>query len=86
AAEVEAPLRLTATATDGEAIYAIRYASDDHAPSLYLGTARTNGEVSLTILSEPLTSVKEDWREVPRSHFVIAGDGAFTEEPFTPHG
>jgi glutamine amidotransferase len=86
AAGVEAPLRLTATATDGEAIYAIRYASDDHAPSLYLGIARTKGEVSLTILSEPLTSVKEDWREVPRSHFVIAGDGAFIEEPFAPHG
>lgn len=77
-AGVAEPLRLTAAATDGEAVYAIRYASDDRAPTLYIG--ETTG--ALLVLSEPLTSSAEDWRAVRMSHFVTAHDGAFDEAPF----
>jgi len=63
-------------------------AADADAPSLNIGISPQKGEphgaVSLTIPSELSTSAKNDWREVPQSHFVIASDGAFTEEPFTP--
>jgi predicted glutamine amidotransferase len=78
-AGITAPLRLTAVASDGNAIYALRYSSDEHAPSLYLGG---EGGDALTVLSEPLTSVHEDWREVPPSSFVTIRDGSVKEEPF----
>ena len=84
---VEAPLRLTAAATDGESIYAIRYASDDRAPTLYIGHSGLDGAAdakgpAVMVLSEPLDSDAADWREVGMSRFVTACDGAFDEAPF----
>ena len=43
AAGVDAPLRLTAAASDGETIHAVRYASDDRAPSLFVGHSGVDG-------------------------------------------
>lgn len=85
-AGIESALRLTAAATDGEAVYAIRYASDNRAPSLYIGVGQQADapDAALMVLSEPLTSQAEDWREVPMSRFVTAGHGAFNETPFQP--
>lgn len=83
---IDAPLRLTATVTDGEIIHAIRYASDDRAPSLYVGLQQDKGvpDSALMVLSEPLTSISEDWREVEMSHIVTACNGGFDDSPFTP--
>ncbi|MEL0114189.1 MAG: class II glutamine amidotransferase [Rickettsiales bacterium] len=85
--EISAPLRLTAAATDGETVYAIRYASDDMAPSLYMGHSGLDGQATaggpaVMVLSEPLDSEASDWREVGMSRFVTACGGAFDEEAF----
>jgi glutamine amidotransferase len=82
-AGVESALRLTATATDGERIFAVRYANDDRAPTLYAGRDQTEGS-SLMILSEPLNSQAEDWREVPMSHFITAHNGEIEDTAFAP--
>ncbi|MEX2618068.1 MAG: class II glutamine amidotransferase [Alphaproteobacteria bacterium] len=81
---IDAPLRLTATATDGEVIHAIRYASDNRAPSLFVGVQQDKGvpDSALMVLSEPLTSIAEDWREVAMSHIVTACNGGFDDAPF----
>lgn len=86
---IETPLRLTAAATDGASIYAVRYASDDKAPTLYIGHSGVDGQASpvgpaVMVLSEPLDSDASDWREVGMSRFVTACDGAFNEEDFSP--
>jgi len=36
------------------------------------------------VLSEPLTSIAEDWREVAMSHIVTACNGGFDDTPFKP--
>jgi glutamine amidotransferase len=82
-ANITSALRLTAAATDGERIFAVRYANDDRAPTLYAGHSQTQG-TGLMVLSEPLTSQAEDWREVPMSHFITAHDGNLEEAPFAP--
>jgi len=86
AAEIAAPLRLTAVATDGETIYAVRYASDDRAPTLYVGIGQQAGapDSALMVLSEPLTSATDDWRAVAMSRFLTACNGGFDDAPFTP--
>ena len=84
-AGITSALRLTAAATDGERIFAVRYANDDRAPTLYAGLSQTEGK-GLMVLSEPLDSQAEDWREVPMSHFVTAHDGNLEEAAFAPHG
>lgn len=86
--QITDPLRLTAAATDGESIYAVRYASDDRAPTLYIGHSGVDGQAddrgpAVMVLSEPLDSDAADWREVGMSQFVTACGGAFTEEKFS---
>lgn len=85
-AGITSALRLTAAVTNGEIIYAIRYASDDRAPTLYFGLNQADSKEgsALMILSEPLNSQPEDWREIPMSRFITACDGAFDEMAFTP--
>lgn len=84
---IEEPLRFTAAATDGESVYAIRYASDNRAPSLYIGHSGVDGHAdasgpAVMVLSEPLDSDADDWREVGMSRSVTACAGAFNEEDF----
>jgi len=91
AAGVEEPLTLTAAATDGEAIYAIRYASNNKPPTLYYGCSVSltdtfgkelnTGDNATLILSEPLSQSQASWNEVPPGHFLVAGDGAVSTAP-----
>ncbi len=64
------PLRFTAAFADGSDIYAFRYGSDDHAPSLY----HCKEDDCLLIVSEPLDDDKHDWQTVPQGHAII-GNG-----------
>ena len=92
AAEIEGPFSMTAAVSDGNVIHALRYASDDEAPSLYYGLgvdirdsegkALDTGGNSILILSEPLDTVAENWIAVPQSHLITAGDGAVDLRPF----
>ena len=84
---ITSPLLLTDAATDGGSIYAVRYASDDRAPTLYIGHSSPDGKAeergpAVMVLSEPLDSDASDWREVEMSKFVTACDGTYRMEPF----
>lgn len=85
---VASPLRLTAALTDGQTVYAIRYASDSEAPSLFVRHEDTAaaGAIPLLIVSEPLDSRPDHWREVPMSHLVTARDGGYDIIAFAPDG
>ncbi|MCX8508959.1 MAG: class II glutamine amidotransferase, partial [Rhodobacteraceae bacterium] len=73
--------RMTAAFSDGERLYAVRYASDDHAPTLYHRWSDTRG--GRAVVSEPLEA-GECWEAVPAGSFcTFEGDGV-TIEPFLP--
>ena len=75
-------MRMTIAISDGEKLYAARYASDDMAPSLYVGSA-ADGR-GQAVVSEPLETEGSDWQEVDAGCFVtITRDGMQTE-PFNP--
>lgn len=93
-AGVKEPFRMTAALTDGEIIYALRYASDNFAPSLYYacgpephdekGTATLTPCNSILVLSEPLDREDRQWNSVEPNEFLIAGGGGIAAVPFHP--
>jgi len=75
------PLRATLALTNGQEIWAVRFASDARSPSLYYGSAQTRaheqgGNPVNTIASEPIDSEADRW------HRVDAGTGIH----WTPDG
>lgn len=72
AAGVREPLRFTAALADGETLWAFRWASDDQAPSLYY---RMGAGGALTIVSEPLDSQPDRWREAPQGCVIVSRAG-----------
>ena len=64
-------LRFTAALTNGEDLFAFRWASDTKPATLYL----REDDKGLVIVSEPLDHTKANWQEVPRSCAVIARKG-----------
>ena len=71
--------RMTAAFSDGKRLYAVRYASDDHAPTLYHRWSDTRG--GRAVVSEPLEA-GECWEAVPPGSFcTFEGDGVRVE-PF----
>jgi glutamine amidotransferase len=75
-------LRMTAALSDGHRLYAVRYATDDHAPSLYYRWSATRG--GMAVVSEPLEAEEGGWHEVPASSFCTF-DGAHVKvDEFLP--
>jgi glutamine amidotransferase len=70
-ADVREPLRFTAALTDGDDLYAFRWACDGYPPSLYF--RETEG--GLTVVSEPIDGRSEGWREVPKGCTLVARAG-----------
>lgn len=62
-------LRMTAALSDGKRLFALRYATDDAAPSLYYRWSQTLG--GMAVVSEPIEGGVEDWHKVPPSSFCI---------------
>ena len=58
---VTEPLRFAAVLSDGEAVYAVRYASDDQPPTLYVGE-NAHGRI---VASEPLDGQHDHWQAIP---------------------
>jgi glutamine amidotransferase len=74
-------VRLTAAFSDGERLYAVRYASDDLAPTLYHRWSETrNGRA---IVSEPLEA-GECWDAVPQGSFCTFEGDSVKIETFAP--
>ncbi len=96
AAGVDEPFMLTAAATDGRTIYAVRYGSGGDAPTLFFGHKLpaveqtrdgifrdlAGDEAAVIVLSEPLDDAESDWTEVPPGHAVIAAENRAYTVPF----
>lgn len=65
---IDEPLRFTAALSNGRDVWAFRWASDAHPPSLYW---RESGD-GIVIVSEPLDEMADSWRTVPKHHVLIA--------------
>ena len=79
----EAPhVRLTAAFSDGQRLYALRYASDDQAPTLFhRWSENRNGRA---VVSEPLESDEADGIEVPAQSFCVFEGARVAIAPFQP--
>ncbi len=96
AAAIDGPLRLTAVATEGSKIIAVRYASDGEPPSLFharcldvlpefgIEEEALMDETAFLIVSEPLDDVTEHWVEVPASSLLVASGDKIVVTPFEP--
>ncbi len=78
-AGIAEPLRFTSAFTDGQMLYAVRYASDLQPPTLYTRVAEETG--GTLVVSEPLDHGQDGWVAVPRQSFVTVADGALTVSP-----
>jgi glutamine amidotransferase len=97
---VAEPLQMTAGVSDGERLFAVRYASGRaEANSLYVSNDARDvrqlypenerlqhlSDEARAVVSEPLSDLPGLWREVPPSSAVIVQPGDDREVPFTPH-
>jgi glutamine amidotransferase len=96
--DVERPLQMTVGVSDGERLYAARYASDQEANSLFVTNDVEDvrelypeetrfqhlGDEARAVVSEPLGELPGLWREVPPGSALIVQPGADEELPFRP--
>ena len=75
-------LRLTAALSDGNRLYAVRYATDAAAPSLYHRWSDTRQ--GRAVVSEPLEAEEGGWQEVAASTFCTFDGQHVTVEEFYP--
>lgn len=75
-------LRLTAAFSDGQTLYALRYATDDWAPTLY--HRWSDKRQGRAVVSEPLETDESDWDEVPAGSFCIFTGASVEMRPFLP--
>lgn len=72
-------LKLTAAFSDGDALHAVRFATDDEAPTLYMAeTAKGR-----CLVSEPFDREGGAWHAVPPSSFVTITRNSATIRPFS---
>jgi predicted glutamine amidotransferase len=79
-AGMEPSFKLTAAFTDGETLFAVRYATDREAPTLYT-SATGRGRC---LVSEPFDREGGAWTAIPTGSFVAVSRGAMTIRPFQP--
>lgn len=73
------PFRMTSLLTDGERVFALRYSTDEIPPSLFWWPQKER----LLIVSEPLDSEMDHWRDVPAAHILVSeGHGNTAVLPF----
>jgi glutamine amidotransferase len=96
---VEDPLQMTLGLTDGERLYAVRYASGQVKPnSLYVSNDARDvrllypeierlqhlSDEARAVVSEPLADLPGIWRDVPPATALIVQPGADEQLPFAP--
>ena len=69
-AKLDEPFRMTAALTDGETLYALRYATDPEPPSLHF----SRSDVQMMVVSEPLDA-EEGWNAVENAHILVSKPG-----------
>lgn len=75
-------LRMTAALSDGKRLYAVRYATDDQAPSLYYRRSSSRG--GMAVVSEPLEAGEGGWKEMPPASFCTFDADSVKVEDFLP--
>lgn len=75
-----APVKLTCVFSEGETLYAFRYASTGAAPTLYVSGILDNG--GRAVASEPLCGVASRWQEIPQDTLCRVTAEGFTLESF----
>ncbi|MBR0557284.1 class II glutamine amidotransferase [Ciceribacter sp. L1K23] len=75
-------VKLTAAFSNGESLYAVRYASDGPAPTLF--AAPMGGKGGYCLVSEPLNDEKDTWVEIPSGSAVIVGKDGLDAAAFAP--
>lgn len=78
ARDIRAPLRFAAALADGQQVWALRYASDDAAPTLYL-KPQAGG---CAVASEPLGDDAEAWQPLGQRQLAHLQPGRFELQPF----
>ncbi|MFN3546690.1 MAG: class II glutamine amidotransferase [Mesorhizobium sp.] len=73
-------IRLTAAFSDGERLHAVRYATDDQAPTLYTAPFGRGG--GRCLVSEPFDRACAEWQAIPPGSFVTATRTSVTVQPF----
>jgi len=75
-------IRLTAAFSDGKKLYAVRYATDEFAPTLYHRWSVSHQ--GRAVVSEPLETDEDDWQLVPPGTFCTFDGDAVAMQPFAP--
>jgi predicted glutamine amidotransferase len=97
-AGVERPLQMTAGVTDGERLYAVRYASGPEVNTLFYSADVESVRLlypaverfehfsaeSRVVVSEPLAALPGLWHEVPAGSAVVVEKGGVDQRSFTP--
>ena len=79
---VDPLIRFTASFCDGDRLYAVRYATDRFAPSLYSAAVGDGGSGGFCLVSEPFEDDLCAWTEIPAGSFVTIGDDGLTVSAF----
>src|SRR5690606_18185029 len=74
-------VRMTVAFTDGRRLYAVRYATDDAAPTLYHRWSETRA--GRAVVSEPLDA-GQCWEPIPPGSFCTFDGTGVRVEPFVP--
>jgi predicted glutamine amidotransferase len=96
---VAEPLQMTIGLSDGERLYAVRYASGPVVNTLYVSEDVESlrqlypaderfahfADEARVVVSEPLNALPGLWHEVPPSSALIIQKGPDEERPFRPH-
>ena len=64
-------VRFTAAFSDGQKLYAVRYATGAQAPTLY--AAPMGGDGGYCLVSEPFDDNRQRWMEIPNGSAVVIG-------------
>lgn len=75
-------MRMAAAFSDGDTLYAVRYASDALAPSLYYQW--NEAWEGWSVVSEPYETAGLGWTEVPKGSFCRFSSEGVEIEPFSP--
>lgn len=77
-----ARVRMTVAFSDGDTLYAVRYSTDEFAPTLYAAPMGPKG--SYCLVSEPLNDEADTWVEIPPSSAVILSAKGLEAAEFKP--
>ncbi len=76
-------MRLSTAFTDGQTLYAIRYSSDEIAPSLYYRYSKH--WQGWAVVSEPLDECGDDWKRLEAGRMLTITKEGAQEQAFLPH-